>query len=199
MQSTEGVPTLGAIAEQTRSSWAKPIASYAAVSPTYQGFVEPWQAGGRAFSYAVLAPSYEHFLHRTAERLVSLAAKFMFWRETETRYFILQPETRERVATVLGKTFYRTVFPTHMSILTDRELIMIGEEHRWSGEDRYGGTWHYLPLCKIVALSLSRKGSNWLSLSIQLPGSVCLDYLYEASARREVEQLLACAKELMTS
>jgi hypothetical protein len=83
-----------------------------------------------------------------------------------------------------------------MSILTDRELIMIGEEYRRSGEDRYGGIWDYIPLNKIVALSLSREGSNLLSLSIQLPESACLDYLFEASAKREVEQLLDLAKEL---
>jgi hypothetical protein len=43
-------------------------------------------------------------------------------------HFILQPEIRVRVLRVLGKTYYRTISPTHMSILTDRELITIRAE-----------------------------------------------------------------------
>jgi hypothetical protein len=299
MQSSGRAPTLGAIAEQTKSSWARLITSYAAVPPVYQGFFEPLQVEGRAFPHTVVTPSYEKFLHRTTEKLVCefghevhvlersgstfealsfpleeisyvqvrtmlldshiqicgvtkqgvpacctlrfnsitdylfrpiverirratfdardqapsseratfdylvrVNYKFMSYARhsllagEKVIHTILQPEIRERVLTVLGKTYYRTVFPTHMSILTDRELIMIGEEHRRGGEDRYGGIWDYIPLHKIVALSLSSKGSNLLSLSIQLPDSTCLDYLFEASARREVEQLLDLAKEL---
>jgi hypothetical protein len=138
------------------------------------------------------------------DHLVRLNYKFMSYARRsllageKVVHTILQPEIWERVLTVLGKTYFRTVSPTHMSILTDRELIMIGEEYRRSGEDRYGGIWDYIPLNKIVALSLSRKGSNLLNLSIQLPDSACLDYLFQASAKRDVEQLLDCAKELTT-
>jgi hypothetical protein len=82
---------------------------------------------------------------------------------------ILQPEIGEGILTILGKTYYRTISPTHMSILTDRELILIREERRRSGEDRYGGIWSYVPLNKVVALSLIAEGGNLLRLSIQRP------------------------------
>jgi len=109
---------------------------------------------------------------------------------------ILQPEIRASVLTVLGKTYYRTISPTHVSILTDRELIMIREEERHSGEDKYGGIWDYIPLNKIVTLSLRGKDNNLLILSIHLPEGACLEYLFQASAEREINQILDRLREL---
>lgn len=112
---------------------------------------------------------------------------------------VLQPEIRTHVLTVLGRTYYRVVSPTHAAILTDRELIVIREEAWRGGEDRYGGIWDYVPLNKIVMLSLSEKVGNLLALSIQLPEGVYLDCLFEASAKPEVEQLLERFRELTTA
>jgi hypothetical protein len=109
---------------------------------------------------------------------------------------ILQPEIRASVLTVLGKTYYRTISPTHISILTDRELILIREEVRENGDDKYGGIWDYIPLNKIVNLSLSEKDSSLLVLSIHLPDNARLETLYQASAKREVHQLLDLFREL---
>src|SRR3990172_851111 len=63
------LPTVSA-AEQTKSSWAKPIKSYAAVPNVYKDFFEPFLADGRVFPYTVLTPSYEGFIHRTTEKLI---------------------------------------------------------------------------------------------------------------------------------
>jgi len=290
---------MGTIAERTKSSWARRIASYAAVPPVYQAFFEPLQAGGQDLPYTVLAPSFEGFLHRATEKLVCVLGqevhilersgntfeahcfplagigyvevrtvlldshikicgvteqgapacctlrfnsitdylfrpiverirlatvdardetqgaereafghlvrvnyKFMNYARhsllsrEKVIHSILQPEIRESVLTVLGRTYHRTISPTHMIILVDGELITIREERRRSGEDRYGGVWTYIPLVKIAALSVSEQSSGLLGLSIQLPESGCLDYLFQASARREVEQLLDCVRGL---
>ena len=294
------LPTVSA-AEQTKSSWAKPIKSYAAVPNAYKDFFEPFLADGRVFPYTVLTPSYEGFIHRTTEKLicdfgheiyvlersgntfeaqcyplegisyvevrtilldsrikisgvtrqgvpasptfkfnsvtdylftpilerirpatvdsqdaaqssesekfdhlVRLNFKFMNYAKRsllageKVVQTILQPEIRAGVLTVLGKTYYRTISPTHMSILTDRELIMIREDERQSGEDKYGGIWDYIPLTKIVSLSLSGKDKDLLVLSIQLPASARLEYLFQASAKREINQLLDRYRELTT-
>jgi hypothetical protein len=287
--------------EQTRSSWAKPIASYDAVPAVYKDFFGPLQADGREFPYTVLTPSYEGFIHRTTEKLVcdfgheiyvlersrntfeaqcypferisyiefrtvlldayikisgvtkyGVAASSIFRFNSVTDYLftpilerirlatvdskgaaqnselekfdhlvrlnykfmnyarrsllggekvihsVLQPEIRVSLLTVLGKTYYRTISPTHMSILTDRELIMLREEERRSGNERYGGVWDYIPLNKIVTLSLSEKDSSLLVFSIQLPENARLEYLFQASAKREVNQLLDRFRELTT-
>ena len=51
---------------------------------------------------------------------------------------------------------------------------------------------------KIVSLSLRRKDNDLLVLSIWLPESVRLEYLYQASAKRELDQLLDQFRELTT-
>jgi hypothetical protein len=301
-QNSGRVPTLGALAERTQLSWAKRIPSYAEVPGAYQDFFEPLRMAGQDMPYTVLAPSYEGFLHRAAEKLVCafgqevhilegsgstfeaksfplagisyvevravllnshikiygltdqgvpssatlrfntvtdylfrpivkrirlgagearLATprsegktfdhlirvnyKFMNYArqsllaEETAIHAILQPEIREGVLSVLGKTYYRTISPTHMSILTDGELITIREEVGWGGKERYGGVWDYVPVDKIVSLSLSEKGSSLLNLSIQLPEGARLDSLFQASARQDLEQLLDHVKKLITS
>jgi hypothetical protein len=136
------------------------------------------------------------------DHLISINYKFMNYGRRSLLggekfiYSILQPEIRTPILKFLGRTFYRTIFPTHMSILTDRELIMIREEARQSGNDRYGGIWDFIPLNKIGSLSLDEKGSKLLLLSIQLPENERLEYLYQASAIEDLGKFLARFKEL---
>ena len=61
--------------------------------------------------------------------------------------------------------------------------------------DRYGGTWHYIPLKEVVALSISSKGTL-LALSIQLPQDARIERLFHPSTKREVDQLLDRFREL---
>ena len=296
-----GLPARSAV-EQTKSSWAKPIRSYAAVPDVFKDFFKPFLANGRVFPYTVLTPAYEGFVHRATEKLIcdfgdeihvfersgntfeaqcyplegisyvevrnilldsrikingvtkqgiptsstlkfnsttdylftpilerirlatvdsecavqsSEREKFDHWGRLNYKFMnyarrsllagekvvhaILQPEIQVSVLTVLGKTYYRTICPTQASILTDRELIIIREGERQCAEDKYGGTWDYLPLNKIVTLSLDRKDSSLLELSLQLPESARLEFLFQASAKREVEQLLDRFKVLTTA
>jgi len=136
------------------------------------------------------------------DHLISINYKFMNYGRRSLlggekySYSILQPEIRTPILKFLGRKFYRTIFPTHMSILTDRELIMIREEARQSGNDRYGSIWDFIPLKKIVTLSLDKKGSNLLVLTIQLPENERLEYLYQASAIEELSKFLARFNEL---
>jgi hypothetical protein len=112
--------------------------------------------------------------------------------------FILQPEIQERLLRILGKTYYKTISPTHMIILTDRELITIQEEAVRRQEDRYGGIWDYIPLNKITSLSVSEKAENLLVLTVQLPENTCFEFLHQVSAKEEIDQLLDRFKEITT-
>jgi len=109
---------------------------------------------------------------------------------------ILQPEIRKTMFTLLGKAYFRTISPTHMSILTDRELIMIREELTRRKEDRYGGIWDYIPVNKIGSLSVSEEEKGTLLFTIHLPGSTRLEYLYQVSAKSEIDRLLDQFKEI---
>ena len=108
---------------------------------------------------------------------------------------VLQAEIRAGEFTLMGRTFYRRISPTHMTVLTDRELIIVREEGSKGGVDRYGGTWHYIPLKRVVALSMSRKGTL-LAISIQLPQDARIERLFQPSANREIDQLLDRFREL---
>lgn len=123
-------------------------------------------------------------------------AKHSLMRGEKVIHAILQPEIRERVFVIFGKVFYRTLFPTHISILTDQELIMIRENEGHGRSSKYGGVWVYIPLNKIVNLSLNEKESNLLVFSIQLSGGECLAYLFQDSLRREANQLVDRFREL---
>ena len=110
---------------------------------------------------------------------------------------MLQTEIRASLWTLLGKTYYRTISPTHVSILTDRELILIREEVRLGREDRYGGIWDYIPLQKIVKMSVRERGNDLLVLSIQLSEGENLECVYKACAGQEISRFLEQYQELI--
>ena len=112
--------------------------------------------------------------------------------------FILQPDILKSMLTFLNKTYYRTISATHMSIPTDRELIVIREDVTQRKDDRYGGIWDYIPLNKIVSLSLDEKAGDLVGLTIQLPEDTSFELLFQASAKEELDQLLTHFKELST-
>jgi hypothetical protein len=103
---------------------------------------------------------------------------------------LLQPEIRESRFTFLGKLFSRMISPTHAFLLTDREWITIREEAVQGRKDKYGGTWIYIPLNKITASTLNAVNDDLLALSIQLSEKEHFEYLFQASRKAEVRQLL---------
>jgi hypothetical protein len=133
--------------------------------------------------------------------------KFDAWSETSFKFMnyargsllgqetvlqaVLQPEILAPRFKILGLTFYKTLAPTHASLLTDRELILIREEPLQSNAGKYGGIWDYIPLEKIDGLAL-RAGADadlWV-FSIQLPENERLERLLQSKHRSEVVQLL---------
>ncbi len=112
---------------------------------------------------------------------------------------IFQPEILKPVASVLGRTFYRTLAPAQAVILAERELVLIREEHRRGGRERYGGVWDYLPLEKIEKMSLEEKNGGLLSLAVQLSEQGRLECTFEASRRQEVEAMREWIQERVAS
>jgi hypothetical protein len=113
-------------------------------------------------------------------------------------HIYLQTEIREPILKFIGKALFKRISPTHMSILTDREFILIQEEETRSGKERYGGIWSYIPLRKISSLTLREKTDHLLGLTIWLTEDISLELLYQDSAREELNQLLGRFKEITT-
>ncbi len=107
-------------------------------------------------------------------------------------HILLQPEIQEKIFTILGRSFFKTVSTTHISILTDRELILIREEEqsRWSLNARYGGIWRYIPLNKIMSVSIAREERDRLALSIHLPGDDQIVSSFSTSNQSELDRFL---------
>ena len=136
------------------------------------------------------------------DRLIKVNYKFMSFAKRsllggeKVIQYILQPEIRESMLTFLRKPYYRTISPIHMCILTERELIVIQESAAQRKEDRYGGIWNYIPVDQIKSLSVSKKTDNLLVLTLQLPQNTFFEFLFQVSAKEEINRLLGRYREL---
>lgn len=113
----------------------------------------------------------------------------------EVACYVLQPEIREPLLRLFGRSLSRCVSPTHTVILTDQELIAISEEtgSLWQslGTIRYGGIWRYVPRERITSVSVAVRDDGLLALSIGLPRDDRLEMLFSPSSRPELDTLLA--------
>lgn len=104
---------------------------------------------------------------------------------------VWQPEIK-RPFTLWWYTFWRTQYLPHLTILTDKELILVQDDER-SLEirgSRHGGKWRYVPLAHIKTAVTSEREDGLLSLSLTLvPGEGRLDIPFEASHTQEVAQM----------
>ncbi len=110
---------------------------------------------------------------------------------------VLQPDIRVKLAELFRRPFFRTVATSHISILTDRELIIIRDnDERWVDNVSYGGVWYYIPLNKIEALDLTEQNSETLALSIRLPANDSIRSLFSIANRDNVGALVEQAGHL---
>jgi hypothetical protein len=107
-------------------------------------------------------------------------------------YTLLQPEIGQEAARRLGRVFFRSVSPAHLSILTDRELIFIrdGESRAWRYGIKYGSVWHYLPLNRITGVSLTKRADDNLWLSIHLAQNERVSALFASGNAHGVKLLI---------
>jgi len=107
-----------------------------------------------------------------------------------TVHAVLQREIRLGVLSAFGRTYCRTLSPTHATILTDRELITIEEILPKGDRDRYGGQWSYMPLDRIECLSMTGVQRDLVTLCVDLFGGGRRQFQFELSAREELDALV---------
>lgn len=138
------------------------------------------------------------------DNLASSSFKFMNYAKSslmgsaKVLHTVWQPEIRAE-GVLSGWPFYQTVSPAHLTILTDKELILIWDDERVSGNKRarYGGVWRYIPLRSIVSVSLAEQANDLLTFSIELSGNDRLDKVFAAAHKHALEQLQNEVKKLM--
>jgi hypothetical protein len=113
----------------------------------------------------------------------------------EVLCYVLQPEIRDQWLRLFGRSLSRCISPTHIAILTERELIAISEEggSLWQslGAVKYGGIWQYVPLERISAASIATRDDGLLALSVQLSYEDRLELLFSPSSRPDLDALVA--------
>lgn len=107
---------------------------------------------------------------------------------------LMQREIFQPIFNLFGRIFYKTVSFPHLSIITDRELILIydAQASRKSQPSRYGSVWQYLPLHCIESVQISEAANPCLMLSIHSHSGKTIEKLFEATKRSELEQF--CSK-----
>jgi hypothetical protein len=130
--------------------------------------------------------------------LVSLNYKFMNYARQSIMqgervvHHVLQPEIRSEMLSLFGRSLHRTLSVSHITILTDREMILIrdGADKWWDSGIKYGGVWSYIPLSRITSVSLTNKTDDTFALSVNLPEGDSKNLLFATSNRDEVASLL---------
>jgi len=107
--------------------------------------------------------------------------------------FVLQPEIRAGAPRLFGRQWWGRIYPAHLTVLTDKELIDIGDEAgvRWNPDAKHGGIWTYVPLDKIAATGVAEADDGMIAVSIQLAGDDRVDLLFSASQEEEVRVLVS--------
>jgi len=120
-------------------------------------------------------------------------------RGENVRQIILQPAIRRVAWTFFGWKLYQNISQAHLSILTDKELILIRDDER--GQEvrgvKYGGVWKYLPLRSLRSISLTEASNNLLNLVITLTHDETIKRTFEISNRLELEQFRDKIKPLI--
>jgi hypothetical protein len=111
----------------------------------------------------------------------------------EVLCYVLQSEIREDLLRLFGRSLSRCISPTHIVILTDRELITISEESGslWQslGTIKYGGIWQYVPRTRISATIVART-DGLVSLSVHLSHDDRLEMLFLPDNREILDSLV---------
>jgi hypothetical protein len=163
-------------------------------TPIVEG-IRPAADNSEGIDLSLERSKFNHLRH-SSHKLMSYAKRSLL-PGGQVAHFILQPEVRVEVFRLLGNSFFRTLCTPHLSILTDRELILIqdGDGKRWGGRAsygsaKYGGVWSYIPLDKITSISTADAQDDLLTMSIHLPGDERIERLFSVSNRGEVDMLL---------
>lgn len=106
---------------------------------------------------------------------------------------LFQPEIKEPIWSFLGRIFQRTITPAHLTILTNRELILIqdGAPGRKTRGPRYGGVWQYIPLHGIKTINLFETEKGWMTLSITVSSDETIEKFFAVSSKPALEKLCA--------
>jgi hypothetical protein len=104
---------------------------------------------------------------------------------------VYQPGTRQSIMNMLGQKFFRPISLAHLVILTDQEVILLGDVEKVTEKKRskYGGVNRFLPLRSIVSVELAKRPHDLLELTFNLSPGIRVKKLFDPALLQEVENL----------
>jgi len=137
------------------------------------------------------------YLSASSFKLMNYGRESLICGEKVVR-ILLQTEIKRPMWAILGNWFEQTVSPAHLTILTDRELILIQDvsHDRKASQAKYGGIWQYIPLRSVRTAAWREMESGWLAFSITVCPDKIVEKLFEPSHRIEIDRLCATLQEI---
>jgi hypothetical protein len=104
---------------------------------------------------------------------------------------VYQPRNRQSIINVLGKKFFTTISLAHLIILTDQEVILLGDVEKVSEKKRskYGGVYRFLPLRSIVSVELENHPHDLLEFTFNVSPDIRVKKLFDSALLEEVKNL----------
>jgi hypothetical protein len=178
-----------------KTSEAKPAVATIQINTTSKRYFEPilnkLRPAFKTMDMAQVAAEKNKFsrLSTVNFKLMNYGRESLLPGETVLR-FLLQPEIRQPLFTIFGKTFDKSLSLAHLIVVTDQELILIQDtgSERDSRVNRYGAIWQYIPLRSIDSVSIAEAANKSVMLSIQCQPDQVLQILFDVSSLPELEQ-----------
>jgi len=104
---------------------------------------------------------------------------------------LYQPTVRLDGFSLFGHVITHPSALSHLLVLTESEIILIGEADQVSEEERgkYGGVWRFLPLNKLLSVSISPAAGERFSLRLAFSPNLQLERQFDSARLPELEKL----------
>jgi hypothetical protein len=86
--------------------------------------------------------------------------------------------------------FERIVFPNHLLMITDQELILIREDEHENRKEKYGAIWQVIPLSKIRSVDQTDQENGLLKFTLHLSDGTHIDSLFLPQMRERIEMAI---------
>ncbi len=108
---------------------------------------------------------------------------------------VWQPELKaNRLPNLLPKLikewFERIVFPNHLLMITDQELILIRDDEHENRKEKYGAIWQVIPLSKIRSVDQTDQENGLLKLILHLSDGTQIDTLFLPQMKERIEKAI---------
>ena len=106
--------------------------------------------------------------------------------------FVLQPEVRARAPRLLGRQWWGRIYPAHLTVVTDKELIDIRDEAgvRWNPDAKHGGIWTFVRLEQVVGTAVEEEEDGMVRLAVELVGGDGVEVVFAGEREEEVRGMM---------